>query len=100
MKEITLDMNGQFKTSNYIWTIDIVKRDDKTYFQLYRDGCEFIATSDVDLECCCGIIINNIDEFREVLHITLEDDWGNSAFKANIPEQLVHSLYNKWKGDT
>lgn len=93
---IIVDNQGRFGYNGELFIIDVEKRDDEHFIQLYMAGTRFRDISESELESS-GVVINTLEDFIDVLRITLEDNWGYSKFNIVIPAELGCILYNKWR---
>lgn len=103
MKLMTLNVNGQFYDDSNLYMVAASHQarlpgdEPQGYISLYRNGAEHAFVSETDLECS-GVTISNMQEFKDVLQITMDDNWGMAKYKFSIPDMLVTKLYADWKG--
>ena len=101
MQEITLYENGQCMLGSDSYLVSVVRNFRLTPSQgiihLYKNGEVYASVTEAELEKS-GVVISNIRDFREILEITLNDNWGMSQYHFNLTDGMVHNMYNEWLG--
>ena len=102
MLNIYMDSNGEFEYEGIKWKIDVVKRpalgsdEIRRYIQLYKNGNQCLAVSNVDLECC-DIPSSTLSQFMHVLKEAVNDNFCASKNNVTIPLEVFRDLFKKWK---
>ena len=97
-----MNSDGEFEFENATWKVDVVKRpalgdgEIRKYIQLYKNGEQWMAVSNIDLKCC-GMEANTISEFIDMLKEAVNDNFFANKLNVTIPLDVYRNLFIKWK---
>lgn len=100
-----MNSNGEFEFEGVTWKVDVVKRpalgilgdgEIRKYIQLYKNGEQWMAVSNVDLKCS-GMEANTISEFIDMLKEAVNDNFFANKINVTIPLDVYRNLFIKWK---
>lgn len=99
MEVITIYENGQIILGSDSYHITSGRNlritPSQGFITLYKNGEVYLTVTESELEKS-GVVISNIQDFKSILEITLNDNWGRSQYQFNLKDALVHNLYVDW----